>query len=224
MGQYRISDLNIEITTNSKTLQESLKQYETSFDYKPNLSLSISDDILLQYMDEYEGYTADTIECIFLSTEFSRELFDYNGFPIYATAVEYDDACVLFSSPAEDSNINDKLPKDKIFCADYPAVRLISSIFYAYGTPFGVNGTMSKDIKLPIKSIVFVDSERFDSLKRLDTKDMVSMFIRAVNYSIKGDRTKHTLFMLEKVMKSVKFYGVSDLSDVDFILERVTED
>ena len=224
MEQYRIAELNIELATNSKTLQSSLPHYETSFDYKPNLSLSISDDILLQYMDEYEGYTADVIECIYLSTEFSRELFDFNGFPIYATAVEYENSCVLFSSPDEDIDINLKLPKDKIFCADYPAVRLISSVFYAYGTPFGLNGELSRDVKLPVKSIVFVDSNKFDSLKRLDTKDMVSMFIRAVNYSIKGDRTKHTLYMLEKVMRSVKFYGVSDLSDVEFILERVTED
>ncbi len=223
MGQYRIADLNIEILTNSLTLLNNLKPYETSFDYKPNLTLNITDDMLLQYMEEYEGYTADVIECIFLATEFSRSLFDFNGFPIDSVAVEYDGSAVLFSSPFEESPLCESLSENAIFAVDYPAIRLISSVFYAYDTPFGLNGDKAKENKLPVKSIVFVDSERFDSLKRLDTKDMVSMFIRAVNRSIKSERTKHTLFTLEKVMKVVDFYGVGDLSDVDFILERVTE-
>ncbi|MBE6823715.1 MAG: hypothetical protein E7513_00025 [Ruminococcaceae bacterium] len=224
MGQYRISELNLEILSNSKTLLTNLKPFETSFDYKPNLTLSITDDILLQYMEEYEGYTADVIECVYLSTEFSRALFDFNGFSMESTAVEYEGSAVLFSAPFEDYQVYEKISTDKVFSVDYPAIRLISSVFYAYGTPFGLNGDKVVDKKFPLKSIVFVDSERFDSLKVLDTKDMVSMFIRAVTKSIKSDRTKHTLFMLEKLMHKVKFYGVSDLSDLDFILERVTED
>lgn len=223
MGQYRISDLNIEVDTKSKTLTNNLKPYETSFDYKPNLSLSISDDILLQYMEEYEGYTADTIECEYLSTEFSRALFDFNGFPINSTAVEYDNCAVLISSPIERINIVEKIPDKIIFSADNTAVRLIGEYFYAYGTPFSLSGDKARDIKLPIKSIVFVDSNSFDSLKRLDTKDMVRMFMRAVALSIHDERTKHTLYMLEKVMRKVQFFGVGDLSDFKFILDRVTE-
>ncbi|MBR2715195.1 MAG: hypothetical protein IKB73_03185 [Ruminococcus sp.] len=223
MAQYRISELNIEIETKSTTLVNNLKPYETSFDYKPNLSLSISDDLLLQYMEEYEGYTADVIEDFYISTEFCRALFDFNGFPISATAVKHDDVSVLFSAPFEESDVSSKLPEEKVFCVNYPAVRLIRDVFYAYDTPFGLDGDKSKHAKLPIKSIVFVDKKRFDSLKRLDTKDMVSMFMRAVAVNIKDERTKHTLFMLEKVMRVVDIYGVGDLSDVEFILDRVTE-
>ncbi|MBQ2971717.1 MAG: hypothetical protein IJE16_04115 [Ruminococcus sp.] len=224
MGQYRIAELNLEIETNSKTLQNNLKVYETSFDYMPNLSLSISDDILLQLLNECEGYSADVVECEYHSTEFARSMFDYNGFPIKATAVEYENSAVLFSAPFEETRVFDFIPAKRIFAVDCPAIRLINSVFYAYGTPFGQFGEMSRDIKLPVKSIVFVDNERFNSLKTLDTKDMVSMFMRAVHLSMHSERMKHTLYMLEKVSKCVKFYGVSDLSDVDFILERVTED
>lgn len=223
MGQYRISELNIEIDTNSQTLKRNLAPYEAKFDYKPNLSLSISDDMLLQFMEEYEGYSADVVECEYLSTEYSRALFDFNGFPIKATAVEYDGSAVLFSAPFEENDVLNNLPSNITFVVDSPAVRLINSVFYAYDTPFGLYGDKSKPRKLPVKSIVFVDSERFDSLKRLDTKDMVSMFMRAVYHSIRSERTKHTLYMLEKVMHVVNFYGVGDISDVKFILDRVTE-
>lgn len=222
MGQYRISDLNLEIETNSSTLLKNLARYEVSFDYKPNLVLSITDDILLQLMEEYEGYPRDVIECEYITTEYARAMFDFNGFPIRATAVQYENECVLFASPFEEKRLYDSLPADKVFAVDSPSVRLISNVFYAYGTPFGLDGEKSKDIKVPVKSIVFVD-ERFDSLKKLDTKDMVSMFIRAVMLSIRSERIKHTLFMLEKLMKVVDIYGVGDLKDVDFILEKVTE-
>lgn len=223
MGQYRISDLNIEVNTNSKTLQKNLEQFETSFDYKPNLILSITDDILLQYLEEYEGYTADEIELEYISTEYARALFDFNGFAITATAVKYESSVVLFAAPFSDLRVADYLPSDKVYVIDNPGVRLISGEFIVYGTPFGLDGDKAKDVKFPLKSIVFVDKERFDSLKVLDTKDMIKMFLRAVMLSIRSDRTKHTLFMLEKLMKVVKFYGVSDLSDVDFILEHTTE-
>ncbi len=225
MGQYRISELNIEIETNSKTLIKNLAPYETEFDYKPNLSLSISDDMLLQYLEEYEGYTADIIECEYLSTEYARALFDFNGFAIKATGVVHDGSAVLFAAPLqEDYNVYDYLPKDKVFVVDNPAIRLISSVFYAYDTPFGLHGDRAKvgSERIPVKSIVFVDPE-FDSLKRLDTKSMVNMFLRAVSQSIRSERTKHTLFTLEKLMHVVDFYGVGNLHDVDFILERTTE-
>lgn len=224
MGQYRISDLNVEVETNSSTLIRNLARYETSFEYKPNLSLSITNDILLQLMEEYEGYTADVIECEYISTEFARSLFDFNGFPMKATIVEYDGYAVLFASPFEEQDVNGALEPFNVVSYDYSSVRLISSVFYAYGTPFGVMGDKSVDTKLPIKSIVYVDSNRFDSLKRLDTKDMVAMFIRSVMLAIRSERTKHSLFMLEKLMKVVKFYGVSDIKDIDFILEKTTED
>lgn len=223
MGQYRISELNIEVNTNSQTLNKNLEPYATSFEYKPNLVLTMSDDLLLQYMDEYEGYSADVVECEYLSTEFARALFDFNGFPLKSTAVAYDGCAVLFSAPFEENNVLERLPKKLTFAVDCPAVRLIKSVFYAYDTPFGLNGDKSQPNKLPVKSIVFVDSERFDSLKKLDTKDMVSMFMRAVYHCIRSERTKHTLYMLEKVMHVVDIYGVGDINDVKFILDRVTE-
>ena len=223
MGQYRISELNIEIETNSSTLIKNLARYETSFDYRPNLSLSITNDIMLDLMEEYAGHSADVIECEYISTEYARSLFDFNGFPLRATAVECDDCCVLFCCPFKEERICDLLPQDKIFAIDCPGIRLIDGIFYAYGTPFGLDGHRSKDIKLPIKAIVYVDAESYDSLKRLDTKNMVNAFIRSVMLAIRGERTKHSLFMLEKLMKVVDLYGVSDLKDVDFILEKVTD-
>lgn len=223
MGQYRISDLNLEITTNSKTLQKNLVPYETSFEYKPNLVLSMTDDLLLQYMEEYEGYTTDEVECEYLSTEYARALFDFNGISIRGTGVEYDGGAVLFASPFEECDVYSFIPKNKVFVVDIPAIRLIGKDFFVYDTPFGMNGDKAISKRLPLKSIVFVDSEHFDSLKRLDTLNMVSMFIRSVMQTIHGERTKHTLYMLEKIMKKVQFFGVGNLSDVDFILERVTE-
>ncbi len=223
MGQYRISELNIEVETNSKTLLNSLKPYETSFDYKPNLVLSMSDDLLLQYMEEYDGYTADEVECEYLTTEYARSLFDFNGISLLSVGVEHDSSAVLFASPFQQSDVNAFLPQDKVFAVNVPAIRLIGTDFFVYDTPFGMYGDKSRPVRLPLKSIVFVDSERFDSLKRLDTLDMVSMFMRAVMHSIHGERTKHTLYMLEKIMKKVDFYGVANLYDVNFILEHVTE-
>lgn len=223
MGFYRISDLNIEINTNSATVAEAIKPYEVHYKETPNLTLHLTDDRLIELMEENEGYTADIIETAYMATLYCWALFDFNGFPIRATAVEQDGNAILFAAPFDESvDLMAMLPKDKVFSYNYPGVRMQDDLYYAFDTPFGLNGKYAKQgKKLPLTSIVFVDSGRFDSLRVLEAKDFVPMFMRAVALNIRHERTKHTLFVLERVMHRVKFFGVHDLNDVDFILERV---
>ena len=221
MAQYRFSELNLEIETASKSLKKNLERYKTHFDCKENLRLNITYDILLSLMEENDGASAEILENGYIATLYNCALFDFNGFPINATAVENDGRCVLFSSPFENVDFFEKLPKNMVFDYDYPAVRLIDTTFMVYDTPFGSHGDLSRETRLPLTSIVFVDSDRFDTLKHLEPIDFIPFFVRAVAISIHQERTKHTLFMLEKLMHSIQFYGVKNVDDVNFILERV---
>ena len=174
-------------------------------------------------MEENEGYTADVIETAFMATQYCWALFDFNGFPIRATAVEHEGKAILFAAPYDESvDFMAMLPKDKVFTYNYPGVRMQDDLYYAFDTPFGLNGKYAKPgHKLVLEAIVFIDSHRFDSLRTLEAKDFVPMFMRAVALNVRHERTKHTLFILERVMHRVKFYGVGDVNDFRFVLERV---
>ena len=222
MNLYRISDLNIEINTHSETLLKNLEGYVAHYEAKPNVTLEVSDDLLLQLMEENEGYTANQIECSYIATLYSWAIFDFNGFPIRASAVEFDGKAVLFAAPFDTSvNLHEMIPDDLVFARDYPGIRLEDETYYIFDTPFGHHATGVHGKKVPLSSIVFVDTEHFDSLRRLEAKDFVPMFMRAVAENIRQERTKHTLFVLERLMHKVSFFGVGDVSDIDFILERV---
>ena len=223
MDLYRISDLNIEINTHSPTLLASIPRYKVDYEETPNITLSISDDLMIELMEENEGVTADVVESTYLSTLYCWALFDFNGFPIRATAVERDGDCVLFAAPYEDGfDPQTMIPPAKTFVYNYPGVRMQDEDIYVFDTPFGLLGSQSKPgRKLKLSSIVFVDRQKFDSLRQLEAKDFVPMFMRAVAKNIRHERTKHTLFVLERVMHKVKFFGVRDLTDFRFIIERV---
>lgn len=223
MALYRISDLNVEIKTNSPMLAENIKRYEVTYHADPNITLEMSDDRLLEMMEEYEGVTADVVESMYMATLYSWAIFDFNGFPIKAIGVEHEGECVLIAAPDDPSaNILHKVPREKAFVYAYPGVRMEDEDYFVFDTPFGVYGHMSvPGKKLRLKSIVFVDSYRFDSLRRIEAKDFVPLFMHAVSQNVRQERTKHTLFILERVMRRVKFFGVGDISDFDFILERV---
>ena len=225
MPNYRICDLNVDIKTNSHTIAENIKPYLTDYDAEPNVSLFITDDKLLELMEENEGATADQTETMYLSTLFCWSIFDFNGFPIRATAVEYENKAVLFAAPFDESvDFKRDLPSDIVFDYQYPMVRIEDDKYYVHDTPFGLDGALSKHPKkLELASIVFVDSHEFESLRRLGSKEFVKMFMRAVAQNIRHERTKHTLFILEKLMHKVQFFGVGDVSDIRFILERVVE-
>ena len=223
MALYRISDLNIEIKTNSPILSENLRRYETAQDEKPNITLAINNDRLLELMEEYEGYDAEVVEGVYMATLYSWAIFDFNGFPIKAVGVEHNGECVLFASPSDENNTGLVSALDnKAFVYNFPGVRMIDDDYYVYDTPFGINGGKSvPGKKLKLKSIVFVDNERFDSLREIEAKDFVTLFMRAVSQNVRQERTKHTLFILERVMHRVKFFGVGDVSDLDSILEQL---
>lgn len=225
MGIYRISDLNIEINTNSATVAEAIAPYEVHYQETPNLTLALNDDRMIELMEENEGLTADVIETGYMATQYCWALFDFNGFPMRATAVEHEGKAILFASPFDNAvDFTSMLPDKKVFTYNYPGIRMQDDLYYVFDTPFGLKGKLAKTgHKLPLTSIVFVDSARFDSLRLLEAKDFVPMFMRAVALNVRHERTKHTLFVLERVMHRVKFFGVRDLSDIDFILERVAE-
>lgn len=221
MGLYRISDLNIEINTECKTLLQNAEKFKVESQEKPNIILSISQDLILQLMEEYEGRTAEQVQTDYFAYAYSRELFDFNGIPFRGIAVKNNDKCVLFSAPFEEVNLLDYLPQSNIVSVNFPGIRLIGKDFFVYGTPFGSFGDLSKDIKLELSSIVFVDKERFSSLKKLEPKDFVKPFTRSVTLNIISERTKHTLYMLEKLTKRISIYGVESLDDIDYILKNL---
>lgn len=225
MPNYRICDLNVDIVTNSSTVSRNIERYRTDYEAEPNISLFITDDRLLELMEENEGMTADTLETMYLSTLFCWDMFDFNGFPIRAAAVEYDGKAVLFASPFDESvDLMTALPEKLVFDYDYPMVRIENDKYFVHDTPFGLHGDLSKHPKkLELSSIVFVDTKEFSTLKRLESKDFVRMFMRAVALNIRHERTKHTLFVLEKLMHKTQFFGVADVSDIEFILEHVAE-
>lgn len=223
MALYRISDLNIEIKTNSPTLAENIRRYEVTYQADPNVVLEMSDDRLIEMMEENEGVTADVIENMYIATLFSWALFDYNGFPMRAVGVEHDGVCTLFAAPDDPSvDLNSIISEDIAFVYDYPGIRMQDDDYFVFDTPFGRYGSRSKTgRKLKLSSIVFVDGNRFDSLRKIEAKDFVPLFMHAVSENCRQERTKHTLFILERVMHRVDFYGVRDVNDIDFILERI---
>ena len=223
MALYRISDLNVEIKTNSPTLADSIRRYAVTYQADPNVVLEMSDDRLIEMMEENEGVTADVIENMYIATLFSWALFDFNGFPMRAVGVEHDGVCTLFAAPDDSSvDLNDVIPEELAFVYDYPGIRMQDDDYFVFDTPFGKNGYRSKTgRKLKLTSIVFVDSNRFDSLRKIEAKDFVPLFMHAVSENCRQERTKHTLFILERVMHRVDFYGVRDVNDLDFILERI---
>lgn len=223
MALYRISDLNVEIKTNSPTLADSIRRYAVTYQADPNVVLEMSDDRLIEMMEENEGVTSDVIENMYIATLFSWALFDFNGFPMRAVGVEHDGVCTLFAAPDDSSvDLNDVIPEELAFVYDYPGIRMQDDDYFVFDTPFGKNGYRSKTgRKLKLSSIVFVDSNRFDSLRKIEAKDFVPLFMHAVSENCRQERTKHTLFILERVMHRVDFYGVRDVNDLDFILERI---
>ncbi|MBQ9248255.1 MAG: hypothetical protein IJ171_06680, partial [Ruminococcus sp.] len=161
MALYRISDLNVEIKTKSPTFAEFIRRYEVTYEAAPNVTLEMSDDRMIELMEENEGVTADKLELSYMATLYSWAIFDYNGFPMKAVGIESDGEAVLVAAPFDDSlDLASLIPRDKAFVYDYPGIRMQDEDYYVFDTPFGAYGDRSvTGKKLRLRSIVFVDKD-----------------------------------------------------------------
>jgi len=167
MNYYKIANLIIQMSTFGRTLSQA----------EPYRCEPAEPDIVIQSnwqaLQQAQPHLNDE-DCEYLSTggSFYRQLLNFDGMLLHASAVVLDGRAYLFSAPCGTGKSTHtklwlKVFGDRAYMLndDKPALRFEDGAWYAYGTPWSGKHDISTNIRVPVAGICFLHQAKENTIR-----------------------------------------------------------
>ncbi|MBQ8622104.1 MAG: hypothetical protein IJ422_07300 [Oscillospiraceae bacterium] len=170
MAYYKIAGLVVEMESFGRTV----KQAESYRCTAQTADIIIKSD--WQALQKSQPHLSDE-DCEYLCTggSFYRQLLNFDGMMLHASAVVLDGKAYLFSAPCGTGKSTHTALWKQVFGNravilndDKPALRLENGTWYAYGTPWSGKYDMSINMKAPVAGICFLHQARQNTIEPLN--------------------------------------------------------
>lgn len=223
MPVYRIAGIDVEYEGVYDMLIERSKKYLADKSAKPQFSIKTNPDIIEALRKQYPEADEAEYEYTDIGTSFHREILNYNGIMLHASAVAVDGYAYLFSAPSgmgksTHTRMWQKLLGEDnavIINDDKPVIRKINGEYFVFGTPFSGKYDISVNDSFPLKGICFVLRSEENKIEKLSTKCAVTPFL---NQTVRPNSTEDYIKMLnivDELLNSVPCYSLRCKADVD---------
>ncbi len=212
--KYKIADIVVEFEAKYQVLENRAKKYSLIDDSASAFKISVSDKAIQEEIALSPLLDLEFSEYMLVGSKFYRELLNYNGCLLHASAVVVEEEAYLFSADcgtgkSTHTSLWMKYLADKnpyILNDDKPAIRLIDNQIYAYGTPFSGKHDLSKNKKVKLKAICFLEQSKINSIRRLEPKEAIKLFLEQSIRKLKEDEMLKFLDLLEILLKEIPMY------------------
>lgn len=213
--RYRIADLEVEMETFGRTLQQAeAYRVESTGDVDITIDCDATEILKLNpsFPDE------ETAMYMGSGAIFSRHLLDFNGTYLHASAVILDGKAYLFSA---NSGVGKSTHTEKwcrLFGAEYlnddkPALRLVDGKWYAYGTPWSGKHDLSSPKGAPVGGIAFVTRGQENTICPMEPGKAVPLFMNQSLWRLERDQMERQLVLLDKLVRSVPLWELTCRND-----------
>ncbi len=135
---------------------------------------------------------------------FYRQLVDYGGMLLHASAVALDGKAYLFTADCGMGKSTHVAlwrqvygdERVRIINDDKPALRLEDGVWYAYGTPWSGKSTLNQNIRCPVAGICFLEQGKENRIERYEKSDIVFQIMKQ---SYWAGETQAQLKLLESI-------------------------
>lgn len=214
MHTYNIADLTVVLKANGKTLARQSPPY-LSYESRPvDMTIALDEDFLMHKQKENPYLSIDECEYIWTGSEFYRQLLNFEGMMLHASALAYEGRSYLFSAPCGTGKSTHTrlwqqhfgIDKARIINDDKPAIRFIDNSFYVYGTPWSGKSEYSLNVKVPLQAICFLEQSRYNWITELESKAILKLILnQTLRPSDKASMDK-LLILLDKLIGKVPVY------------------
>ncbi len=179
MKRYVIAGLAVDMAVSGQTEQRAAA-YAAPMDGPADITLNCDVRAVLELNPIMK--TEDVAEYIGTGALFSRELLNYNGSYLHASAVLLEGKAYLFSAPSGTGKSTHTEKWCRLFGATYlnddkPALRLVNDRWMAYGTPWSGKHDLSLPVGAPVAGIAFVKRGDENSIRRLSPAEALPRFM-----------------------------------------------
>jgi hypothetical protein len=206
---YRIADLNVEMTVSGRTAQHGAAYAEPDWEGVPDMEVSCDPEQMLTDCPFLK--TLDMAEYMGTGAAFARNLLDFDGFQLHASAVEYRGRAYLFSAPCGTGVSTHAEKWVRLFGARYlnddkPALRWEDGTWYAYGTPWSGKLALSSNQGAPVGGIAFLQRGEEDRVTRMRPYQALPLVLEQSKRALSVVQTERLLELAEQVLQDVPLW------------------
>jgi hypothetical protein len=214
MNTYKIAELMLNMKVKGKILHNQSSRYLTDKRALSDLTIDLEDAYLEAKQKENSHLSIDECEYIWTGSEFYTKLLDFNGFMLHASAVAVDDRAYLFSAKSGTGKSTHTELWQKYFGEDRaiivnddkPAIRFMDNRFYVYGTPWSGKSDKNHNIKVPLKSIVFIERSETNWIDRIDSKQALKLIFDQTLRPKQPAKVDKLITLVDELLKTTPIY------------------
>ena len=203
---YRVAGLIISMDTYGRT-ENQAKQYLIEGDVQASFKVSSNRDAVKK---TYPDVSDDLAEYLSTGSSFYRQLLNYDGIMLHASAVVVDGRAYLFSADSgtgKSTHTNLWLQKfgDRAYILndDKPALRLVNDTWYAYGTPWSGKNDISANIGVPLAGIAILERGNENEIRPYRGVSAIFDVYRQVNRPTSAAYREKILVLLNKLFSDI---------------------
>lgn len=202
---YHIAGLTVQMDSFGRTVEQA----------KPYLCAPAQPDMVIRSdwkrLQESQPHLSDE-DCEYLSTggSFYRQLLNFDGMLLHASAVVVDGRAYLFSAPCgTGKSTHTKLwlrvfgERAAILNDDKPALRLEDGVWYAYGTPWSGKHDISTNIRARVAGICFLHRAPENKIEPFGGAKAIFSLLEQTARPAGADQRMKIMVLLDKLLTQV---------------------
>ncbi|MBQ8621415.1 MAG: hypothetical protein IJ422_03780 [Oscillospiraceae bacterium] len=205
---YKIAGLVVEMDSFGRTLKQA----------EPYRCEATKPDIVIRTdwraLQKNQPHLSDE-DCEYLCTggSFYRQLLNFDGMMLHASAVVLDGKAYLFSAPCGTGKSTHTALWKQVFGNravilndDKPALRLENGTWYAYGTPWSGKFDMSVNMKAPVAGICFLHQAAENQIKPLGGVQAVRHLLEQTSWPPEPDPRCKLMELLDQLIRKIPLF------------------
>ncbi|MBE6779418.1 MAG: hypothetical protein E7545_00430 [Ruminococcaceae bacterium] len=212
MKKYSICGLNVLMDAGEITSRQAEKYLSPEGFEKADITVVPTKEAIEAYTARCK--TTDEISSYMVEAGiFYRQLLNFDGVFLHASAVVYNDRAYLFSAPcgtgkSTHTSLWLELLGDRAYILndDKPAIRVLGDGIYAYGTPFSGKHDISVPKAVKLGGVCFISRGEEDKVSRMENREAVLKMYHASLRKIDEQQLDKELEVLQKIAMNIPVY------------------
>lgn len=229
MSKYLIADLIVEMDPQYNLLSNQAKKYLIDSEKSSDIVINIEKEYTNYYKKSFPHLTSEEIEYILFGESFYQQINNFNGTMLHSSCVVKDNYAYLFSAPSGTgkstlTNYWCELFKDAYILNDDKPAIIVEDNVYACGTPFSGKVDLSKNTKVEVAVIVFLERSTTPWVKEISKSQAIFEILNQTIRPSDASQTNKLLNVIEQIVSKIKIYKmgcINDISQAQFSYENL---